>query len=170
MYGMIGRWKLGLFQIVEIILIRIIPYEEKYAAEFKRLNWEWLEKYGLLEQHDIDVLEDPKGMILDHEGSIFLAMNEEEIVGTAGLMKEEEGVFELVKMVVLPVWRGKGISKLLMEKCLDTARQQKIKKITLFSNSQLKTALLLYEKYGFQHVEVEKSPYETADVRMELVL
>jgi putative acetyltransferase len=151
-------------------MIKIIPYEEKYAADFKSLNWEWLEKYGLLEQHDIDVLEDPKGMILDNEGSIYFAVNEEEVVGTAALMKEEEGVFELVKMAVIPAWRGKGISKMLMEKCLDTARQKKVKKITLFSHSQLKTALLLYEKYGFRHVKVEKSPYETADVRMELEL
>lgn len=151
-------------------MIRIIPYEEKYVADFKRLNWEWLEKYGLLEQHDIDVLEDPKGMILDNDGDIFFAQNEEEIIGTAALMREEEGVFELVKMAVVPAWRGKGISKLLMEKCLDTARQKKVKKITLFSNSQLKTALKLYEKYGFRHVKVENSPYETADVRMELEL
>jgi hypothetical protein len=34
----------------------------------------------------------------------------------------------------------------------------------------LKTALALYEKYGFQHVAVEDSPFATADVKMELVL
>ncbi|WP_315815430.1 hypothetical protein [Paraflavitalea speifideaquila] len=43
-------------------------------------------------------------------------------------------------------------------------------KLTLFSNSQLKTAIGLYEKYGFRHVKVEHSPFATADVKMELDL
>src|SRR5258708_1194861 len=95
-------------------MIKIIPYEEKYAPDFKQINWEWLEKYGLLEQHDIDVLEDPKGMILDNDGAIFLAQDEDTIVGAAALMKEEEGVYELIKMAVVSAWQGKGISKLMI--------------------------------------------------------
>jgi len=42
------------------------------------------------------------------------------------------------------------------------------KKLILFSNHQLQTALKLYEKYGFKNVEVTDSPFETADVKMEL--
>jgi hypothetical protein len=34
----------------------------------------------------------------------------------------------------------------------------------------LQTALGLYEKFGFQHIEVLDSPFETADVKMELHL
>jgi len=73
-------------------------------------------------------------------------------------------------MAVTQAFRGKGISKLLIEKCLEKARQFQAKKVTLFSNHQLLTALHLYEQYGFRHVEVKDSPFETADVRMELVL
>jgi len=43
-------------------------------------------------------------------------------------------------------------------------------KITLYSNSQLQTALQLYEQFGFIHVEVKDSPLLTADVKMELSL
>lgn len=35
---------------------------------------------------------------------------------------------------------------------------------------RLETALKLYEKYGFRHVEVTGAPFETADVKMELIL
>ncbi|NII29024.1 GNAT family N-acetyltransferase [Pseudoflavitalea sp. X16] len=152
------------------MIIEIILYEDRYKADFKRLNLEWLDKYHLTESHDLMVLNDPRGTILDRGGIIYLAVVADEVVGSAALMKEEEGVYELAKMAVTPEWQGKGISRLLIDQCLETARLWKATKITLFSNSQLKTALQLYEKYGFRHVKVEHSPFTTADVKMELEL
>lgn len=151
-------------------MITIILYEDRYAADFKRLNLEWLDKYKLTETHDLMVLDDPRGTILDRGGIIYLAMAGDEVVGTAALMKEEEGVYEFAKMAVTPAWQGKGISRLLIDACMRTAREWKARKLTLFSNSQLTTAISLYEKYGFRHVKVEHSPFTTADVKMELSL
>ena len=151
-------------------MVNIIQYEHKHHDIFRKLNMEWLVKYNLAETHDLEILDDPQGTILDEGGVIYLASTEDEIVGSAALMKEEEGVYELVKMAVSKEWQGKGISKLLLDKCIDTARAWNAKRITLYSNSQLKTALTLYEKYGFRHITVENSPYVTADVRMELIL
>jgi putative acetyltransferase len=151
-------------------MIRIIDYEDEHHEDFKRLNLEWLEKYNLAESHDLEVLDDPRGTILDGGGVIYMAAHENQMVGSAALIKEEDGVYELAKMAVATDWRGKGIGKLLIEKCLNTARSWDAKKITLYSNSQLQTALNLYKKYGFYHISTENSPYVTADVRMELVL
>ena len=53
--------------------IEIIEYIDKYNADFKRLNLEWLDKYNLTESHDLMVLNDPKGTILDRGGFIWLA-------------------------------------------------------------------------------------------------
>lgn len=151
-------------------MISIILYEDRYKADFKRLNLEWLDKYNLTESHDLMVLDDPRGTILDRGGIIFLAVAGEEVVGSAALIKEGEGVYELAKMAVATPWQGKGISRLLLDQCLEMARLWKATKLTLFSNSQLTTALLLYEKYGFRHVKVEHSPFTTADVKMELLM
>ena len=116
------------------------------------------------------VLDDPRTTILDRGGFIWLAKVDNKIVGSSALMKEHEGVYELAKMAVTAEYRGMGISKLLIETCLDKAKDIGAKKLSLFSNHQLLTALKLYEKYGFRHVEVKDSPFETADVKMELVL
>ena len=151
-------------------MIRIIEYEDKYHGDFKRLNLEWLEKYNLAESHDLEVLDNPRGTILDGGGVIYMAADENQIVGSAALIKEEDRVYELAKMAVASNWRGRGIGKLLIEKCLDTARSLDAKRITLYSNSQLQTALNLYKKYGFYHIPTENAPYVTADVRMELIL
>jgi len=150
--------------------IKIIPYRNEHHAVFKQLNLEWLGHYNLTESHDLMVLNDPDGIILGNGGFIWMAEADGIIVGSAGLMKEEEGVYELVKMTVTAGYRGKGISKLLIEKCLAKAREIGAKKLTLFSNHQLQRAIGLYEKYGFCHVALINSPLETADVRMELML
>jgi ribosomal protein S18 acetylase RimI-like enzyme len=73
-------------------------------------------------------------------------------------------------MAVAPAFRGKGVSKLLIEKCLNKARELKARKIFLYSNSQLIPAITLYEKYGFVHVDASNSPLLTADIKMELIL
>ena len=151
-----------------IMMIEIISYINEYKEDFKRLNLEWLDKYNLTESHDLMVLNDPTGTILDRGGFIWLAKVGDEIVGSSALMNEGQGIFELAKMSVTEKWQGKGISRLLLEVCLDKAKETGAKKIILFSNHQLQTALGLYEKIGFKHVEVKDSPFETADVKMEL--
>lgn len=150
--------------------ITIIPYEDRYAADFKRMNLGWLDRYHLTEAPDLEVLNDPRGTVLKDGGVLFLAKAGDEIIGSAGLKKEDEGVFELIKMTVTGSWQGRGIGRMLMDACLQTARERNVKKITLYSNSQLQRAINLYEQYGFRHTTLDNSPLETADVRMELIL
>ena len=147
--------------------IEIIYYDKKYHADFKRMNLEYLDKYNLTESHDMIILDNPEEYVIGRGGFLWLAKAGEEIVGTVGIMPEGHGIFELIKMCVAESWRGRGISKLLMETCLQKVKELGGKKLILFSNHQLQTALKLYEKYGFKNVEVTDSPFETADVKME---
>ena len=151
-------------------MIEIIDYSDEYANDFKQLNLEWLNKYNLAESHDLEIINDPKRTILNNGGYIYLAKDGDKIIGTAGLANDGNSVFELVKMAVAPAFQGRGISKMLMDKCLNRARELKAKKIFLYSNSQLITAIGLYKKYGFVHVDASNSPLVTADVKMELSL
>jgi len=149
-------------------VVEIIEYDEKYHADFKRMNLDYLDKYNLTESHDMIILDNPEKIVIERGGFIWLARAGEEIVGTVGILNEGHGIFELIKMCVAESWRGKGISKLLMETCLQKVKELGGKKLFLFSNHQLQTALKLYTKYGFKNVEVTDSPFETADVKMEL--
>ena len=151
-------------------MIEIIDYIDKYARDFKYLNLEWLDKYNLTESHDLAIINDPKRTILDKGGFIYLAKDANQIIGTAGLANQGHSVFELVKMAVAPAFRGKGIGKMLIEKCLTKAKELKASKVFLYSNSQLTTAIALYKNYGFLHVDASDSPLLTADIKMELSL
>lgn len=151
-------------------MITIRTYESKYQPDFKRLNLYWLDKYHLTEQHDLDILDNPEEKVIDPGGCIFLAMDNEKVIGTAGIAKEHEGVYELVKMVVDPAYHGQGIGGKLLAHCIEEAKKMDAEKVFLFSNSQLVTALKMYERYGFRHVPVTDSPMVTADIKMELSL
>jgi putative acetyltransferase len=151
-------------------MISIIAYSEKWKEDFKQLNLEWLDKYNLREEADMIVLNNPASEVIDKGGFIFLAIADEKAVGSAALLNEGHGHYELAKMSVTESWQGKGISKLLLERCLETAKEVNATKLELFSNHQLKNALKLYEKYGFVYIEVKDSPFATADIKMELSL
>jgi len=149
----------------------IIEYHPRYAAEFRELNLEWLDKYHLTESHDLEVLDDPEGAILQRGGHIYLALAEDgRVVGTAALAREEHDTFELAKMSVAPALRGQGIGKLLIGHCIARARDLGARRLILWSNSQLQPAIALYTQFGFRHTPVVDSPFVTADVRMELDL
>ncbi len=148
----------------------IIDYEDKYQQDFRRLNLEWLEQFNLLESHDLEILDHPRENVIDRGGFIFFLKDNETIIGTAGLFKNNDEEFELIKMFVAPEYRGKKFGDLLLQHCIGKAREMKASKIILYSNSHLQTAIRMYEKNGFKHVDVTDAPFVTADIKMELML
>ncbi len=148
-------------------MISIVPYEDKYQPDFERLNMEWLELYSLTEEYDLAILNDPRDTVINKGGAIFLVLEDDSVIGTAGIARVSDTQYELIKMAVDPAARGKGIGKLLLNRCLEHAKELGAQKISLFSSMHLKTALRMYEDAGFQYVQVSDSPMLTADIKME---
>jgi len=153
-----------------IMNIEIIPFEEKYAKYFYDLNVEWLKKYFYVEPYDEKVLSNPKEYVLDPGGFIFLAKYNDEIIGVVSLINQKT-FYELSKMAVLPKYQGLKIGQKLMDFCIDFAKQQKWKSITLYSHRSLVPAINLYRKIGFVEIPVEEnSHYKRSDIKMILEL
>lgn len=150
--------------------VEIIEFSDEYADAIKTLNYEWLNKYFKVEKGDELSLNNPKEQIIDKGGYIFYAKLDGEIIGTASLLKKSETVFELGKMAVTEKVQGLGIGKLLLEHCLEFAKEKKIPTLILYSNTSLKSAIHLYRKYEFVEIELEKGLYERADIKMEKTL
>ena len=147
--------------------IEIIPYSNDLKEAIKILNYEWLEKYFRVEQSDIQSLSNPKEEIIDKGGFIFYAKLNDEIVGTASLLKKTEDVFKLGKMAVSEKAQGHKIGTLLLEHCIQFAKQKQIRTLILYSNTKLKSALHLYSKYGFSEIKLDEGLYERANIKME---
>lgn len=150
--------------------IEIVDFTPDLQHHIQVLNYEWLEKYFRIEEGDRVTLSNPQKYIIDKGGYIFYAKFKNEIIGTASLLKKSETIFELGKMAVNEKFQGLGIGKSLLEHCLFMAKQLTIQTLILYSNTQLKSAIHLYQKYGFQEIELENGIYERANIKMEKVL
>lgn len=147
--------------------VEIIEFSEELSEPIKTLNYEWLEKYFRVEEGDIASLSNPQKYIIDKGGHIYYAKLDGEIVGTASLLKKTEIVYELGKMAVNEKAQGHGIGTILIEHCLNFAKQKQITTLILYSNTILQSAIHLYRKYGFEEIELESGLYERANIKME---
>jgi GNAT superfamily N-acetyltransferase len=150
--------------------IHIATYDPKYQQEYKNLSIEWLEKYNLLEEADMPMLDHPKEVILDKGGYIFLAHYDNAIVGTIGLIKIEGDCYEILKLGVNEKYQGLGIGRKLMVHILDLCNQLGVKKIILETNTKLVSAIKLYKSFGFIEIPLTEAMFLTADYKMELNL
>jgi putative acetyltransferase len=141
------------------------------ATAFRTLNEEWIVQFFALEPKDREMLGDPKTMILDKGGRIFMAVVGGEEVGCVALIPMGGGVYELSKMAVSPKVQGMGIGRKLLVHAIAEGRAMGAKSLFLGSSTKLKNAVHLYEAVGFRHVpeaELPKMAYARADVFMDL--
>lgn len=149
----------------------ILDYDPKYKKHFRDLNYEWISKYFRIEDKDRKLLENPDREIIKKGGFILFAEYENEITGTAALIKHSDKEYELAKMAVTEKARGKQIGRKIALTAIDKLRSLKAEKLFLETNSTLLPAMNLYKDLGFQEVEMKnRSEYERATLRMELDL
>jgi len=150
--------------------ISIVSYDARYKSEFKRLNEAWISGYFEMEATDHKVLDHPEQYIIDSGGEILFAVERDTVAGTCAVMKMDDGPFdfELVKMAVHPIFRGRGIGQQLGEAIIDRARIRGAKTIFLESNTILAPAISLYRKLGFVETERQPTPYARGNIHMVL--
>ncbi len=150
--------------------VEIVDYESKYNAAFAYLNKEWIAAYFKMEAADYKALDNADTYILQNGGCILVALLDKEPVGVCALIKmnDPDYDFELAKMAVSPKAQGKKIGWLLGNAAIEKAKQLGASKIYLESNTILVPAIQLYRKLGFIEVHGRPTPYERANIQMEL--
>lgn len=86
----------------------------------------------------------------------FVAELDNEIVGGGGIYPTDglpADTCELVKMYLLPHARGTGLGRTLIEKSLAFAKEAGYKNIYLETMPELKQALNVYAKFGFEYLK-----------------
>lgn len=86
----------------------------------------------------------------------FVAEQNGEIAGGGGIYPTDglpPDTCELVKMYLLPQARGNGLGRTLIEKNIAFAKDYGYKKIYLESMPELKQALKVYAKFGFEYLK-----------------
>lgn len=139
---------------------------------FKALNEIWISKDFVLEPGDREVLNDPRGKILEPGGEICVAEVDGAVVGCCALVVIGPQEYELAKMTVSESVRGRGIGRKLLQFAIDHARAIGARRLYLESNTKAASAIHLYEELGFRHLAGPEhaSKYARADTFMEMFL
>ena len=152
--------------------LNIVEFDAAYAADFKRLNLIWLERYFRVEPIDLEVLSGPEETIIKPGGMVFFALLNGAVVGTCALIKHTEGLFELSKMAVADTQQGKGIGTRLLSHVIAWDRSRSIRKLFVETNTVLERAVRLYQRVGFRETACESSDahYDRTNLKLELKL
>lgn len=89
-------------------------------------------------------------------GAFFVAVDEAQVIGTAGIALVEPGLFELRKMYLRPEARGRGVGQLLFDACLAHARAHGGRRIVLDTTEKMTTAIAFYERNGFVRDDTQR--------------
>ncbi|MHA8095080.1 GNAT family N-acetyltransferase [Aquirufa lenticrescens] len=101
----------------------------------------------------------------------YVATHDKKVVGGCGIFPTENlpnGTCELVKLYVAKEARGTGLGKQLMEQSMSWAKENGYTHVYLESMPELKKAVSIYEKVGFQPLDhpLGNSGHDGCDIWM----
>lgn len=141
--------------------IAIRPATNKDIEAIKNLVFSVLREYGL-EPDPYDTDADLADIEANYakRGGLFEVLEDEngELLGTVGLYPINAETVELRKMYFAPDLRGKGYGKKTLKRTIERARELGFQKMYLETNSVLKEAVGLYQKFGFEPTNEKHTP------------
>jgi quercetin dioxygenase-like cupin family protein len=147
--------------------MKVITFEEKYRQDFINSNTDWIvSNFGFLEEHDKETFEK-----IDEEmeagAMIFFAVENDTALATCMAMPMEGVTWEICKLGSNKNIPHKGAGSAVFEASMQWALNHVAERLFIISNSKLKPALHIYEKYGFKEIKLENYEYIRGDIAFE---
>lgn len=147
---------------MNILKTEIIEYQPSFQRQIEDLivPIQRLE-FGvpITKEQQPDLMDIP-GTFLQGSGNFWLALSNDQVIGTIGVVDIGDSAVALKKMFVRADSRGKesGIAAALMQRAKDWCRENAVKEIYLGTTAQMKAAHRFYEKNSFTEVEQSSLP------------
>jgi molybdopterin-guanine dinucleotide biosynthesis protein A/GNAT superfamily N-acetyltransferase len=127
----------------------IVPLRAEHSAAFRSLVTDTHREYGFDFDPKLDAdLGDP----VAHYAASWVALRDDEVVGSIALRRIARREVELKRMYLRPAYRGRGVGQRLLEMALLWAREHRIERIVLDTTEQMEAARRLYERNGFVRI------------------
>ena len=127
----------------------IVLFDASHTDGFRSLVADTLPEFGFEVDSAFDSdLDDPTGTYT----ALWVAVEDDEVVGSVALRDLGDGVLELKRMYLRPSCRGLGLGKRLLGVALDHARTHDAVAVRLDTSEQMVAARHLYEAHGFERV------------------
>jgi putative acetyltransferase len=144
------------YNMNDVMIRNIQPSDNPFLAKIVK---DTLAEFGANHPNTVyyDPTTDALYELFQKEGAAYyVAELNGEIIGGGGIYPTDAlpaGTCELVKMYLLPQARGLGLGRTLIEKSLEFAQQAGYKQVYLESMPELKQALTIYARFGFEYLK-----------------
>lgn len=126
-------------------MFEIKEYEEGYNKKINDFVISiYVDEYGF-EQHRLGIEKEDNSIYAKKGGNFWIAVDKSDnIIGTIAVYKHSDEDIEMKRLYVRKDYRGKGLSKALYEKAINTCKENSFKKIFLGTYDKLETAIHFY--------------------------
>jgi GNAT superfamily N-acetyltransferase len=135
-----------------------IDEARKLFAEYfdhLRIDYEFNEK-----ENDIDNI---RQTYISPDGALLILYNKKEAIGCGAIRRIDNESAELKRMYIKFEYQGLGLSKELLEKLIQRARDMGYKRILLDTLPAMSAAIRLYQQFGFTETDrFNENPVEDA--------
>jgi putative acetyltransferase len=138
------------------VIRTILPEDNKALAKIIRNSLEEFKANKPGTVYFDDTTDNLSAIFKTPDSIYFVAEADGVLLGGGGIYPTQNlpaGTCELVKLYLCNTARGKGIGKLLMEKCFTAAKDLGYKKMYLETMPELNIAVPMYEKMGFTYLQ-----------------
>ena len=130
--------------------MKIISFTEKYRQDFIDINTDWIvSNFGSLEEHDIEAFKKIDEQ-MQAGAMIFFAIENDTVLATCMAMPMEGTTWEICKLGANKNVPHKGAGSAVFEASMKWAINHGAERLFIVTNTKLKPALHIYEKYGFK--------------------
>ncbi|MCJ2543522.1 GNAT family N-acetyltransferase [Thermostichus vulcanus] len=146
--------------------IEIRPVENSDSAALLHILEVVFAEYPgcVLDLEEVPELLQPATAFAHLGGSLWVAQQEEQVVGCVGMVPTETPErMELKKLYTLPRVRGKGLGRRLIEQVEAEARHQQAKYVHLWTDTRFTTAHRVYERLGYARLPETRKLYDRSN-------
>lgn len=150
--------------------MKIIEYDSKYKEDFIQFNKDWIiDNFGFLEDEDIKTFE-KMDEELANGAMIYFAIEDGSALACCMAKPLENRTWEICKLASNKNRDHKGCGSAVFEAAVQWAIDHGAKRLFILSNSRLKAAIHIYEKFGFHQLKLDDYEYVRGDIAFERVI
>ncbi len=150
--------------------MNIVPYDPKYKEQFIAFNTDWIvDNFGFLEKEDQEAF-DHIEQDLANGAMIYFAVEDETVLAACMSKPIGDGTWEMCKLASNKHRAHKGCGSAVFEAAMQWAIDHGASRLFMISNSSLKAAIHIYEKFGFRELPLDDYEYIRGDIAFEKIV
>lgn len=152
--------------------MEIIKFKPEYKKYFIEYNTDWIVDYfGSVEDADKKTFNTIEESIADG-GMIYFAVKNDTVLACCMTkpMHDGKGSWEICKLASNKHTNHRGAGEAVFKACMNWAENHGAKRLFILSNSRLKAAMHIYDKFGFNEIKLEDYEYERGNIAFEYII